>query len=59
MACLPGCAQSLKEIQVTNSDLRFTLLIAGDTRVFKPSLRSRIMDHDRNRSSIDVINLKK
>ena len=55
---LAACAQPLQEIRLTTADPQFNLLIAGDASEFKDRLRTRIISHYRNRSNIDVINIK-
>jgi hypothetical protein len=52
-----GCTRSLKEERHTAADARVNLLIAGDASAFKDRLRTRLIDHYRPYSNIDVVNV--
>lgn len=59
LAFLASCTRNVKETQFTTENVKFNLLVAGDSSDFKDRVRNRIIARYRKNGNIDVVNINK
>ncbi len=57
LAILLACARSVPEVRHVVVNAEFTLLIASDASQFKDAVRSRVFDHYKTYSNVEVVNI--
>ena len=57
LAFMASCTRNVKETQFTTENVKFNLLVAGDSSDFKDRVRNRIIARYRKNGNIDVVNI--
>lgn len=58
-ATLLSCVRSVPEVRHVVVNARYSLLIASDASEFKDAVRSRVFDHFRDHSNVEVVNISR
>jgi hypothetical protein len=58
-ATLLSCVRSVPEVRHVVLNARYSLLIASDASEFKDAVRSRVFEHFRNHSNVEVVNISR